>query len=115
MSNASEKVAEIYGFLDRSMLKHSNITSTDIIEFIECQWSIMDEEKYKIHNANIIIARMVNEYIKLKDIENVKRWLTIGDNHVNRKINEDYIVNYYRGECLYACGAEDDALNYFST
>lgn len=113
MSNASEKVAEIYGFLDRSMLKHSNITSTDIIEFIECQWSIMDEEKYKIHNANIIIARMVNEYIKLKDIENVKRWLTIGDNHVNRKINEDYIVNYYRGECLYACGAEDDALNYF--
>ncbi|EHJ4092789.1 hypothetical protein J1C05_002385, partial [Escherichia fergusonii] len=91
MSNASEKVAEIYGFLDRSMLKHSNITSTDIIEFIECQWSIMDEEKYKIHNANFIIARMVNEYIKLKDIENVKRWLTIGDNHVNRKINEDYI------------------------
>ena len=46
MSNASEKVAEIYGFLDRSMLKHSNITSTDIIEFIECQWCIMDEEKY---------------------------------------------------------------------
>lgn len=46
MSNASEKVAEIYGFLGRSMLKDSNITSTDIIEFIECQWCIMDEEKY---------------------------------------------------------------------
>lgn len=47
MSNASEKVAEIYGFLGRSMLKNSNITSTDIIEFIECQWCIMDEENIK--------------------------------------------------------------------
>ncbi|EQA1964296.1 hypothetical protein ACXZED_002144 [Escherichia coli] len=46
MSNASEKVAGIYGFLGRSMLKNNNITSTDIIEFIECQWCIMDEEKY---------------------------------------------------------------------
>ena len=40
MSNASEKVAEIYGFLGRSMLKNSNITSTDIIEFIECMMPI---------------------------------------------------------------------------
>ena len=113
MSNAQEVISEIYDFLDKYMLKNNTLTQQELIDFIELKWASADDEKYQIHDGDIIIGRMINEYIELKDVGGVKRWLAMSDKHASNKKNSDYIINYYRGSCLLASGTEDDALKCF--
>lgn len=114
MSNAEKIINEIDVFLDKSMLKTSNISQEELISFIEKKWKEADDEKYTIDQAYIISSRMINEYIRAKDFENMMRWLDISDSHSAAQNNASYILNYYRGECCLECGHEEKALEYFN-
>ncbi|MCD0474574.1 hypothetical protein LPB87_09250 [Flavobacterium sp. EDS] len=113
MANTSETIAEIDIFLDKYALKKSTLTPQDLINYIEDKWHQTDDEKYKIHQASIFIGRMINEYIKLKDYNNMKRWLDMMNLHSLSQNHPDYINNYYSGECCLECGNEEKALEYF--
>lgn len=113
-SNAHEIVDEISSYLDRYSLKTSKQTSEDLIAFIEEKWSQADDKKYALHYGYIIIGRMTNEYIRVKDFDNMMRWLKMSDAHSSSKKHPDYINNYYRGQCCLECGNETKALEYFN-
>ncbi|WP_185126902.1 DUF6985 domain-containing protein [Chryseobacterium lactis] len=114
MSNAEKIINDIDLFLDKSMLKTSKITPEELINFIEEKWNEADDEKYSIYQAYIINSRMVNEYIRAKDFENMMRWLDRLDLHSASQKDESYITNYYKGECCLECGNEEKALDYFN-
>ncbi|WP_228412571.1 DUF6985 domain-containing protein [Chryseobacterium sp. G0240] len=114
MSNAQNIINEIDHFLDKSMLKTSTITKEELIRFIEEKWQEADDEKFTIYQAYIINSRMINEYIRAKDFDNMMRWLEISDLHSAAQKNASYIRNYYKGECCLECGHEEKALEYFN-
>ena len=114
MSNAQNILHEIGNFLDKSMLKKSKITKEELINFIEKKWQEADSEKYNIHQGSIIIARMINEYIWVKDFDNMMRWIAEMDVHSLSRTHPDYINNYYNGQCCLECGNEGKALEYFN-
>src|SRR5258708_31047682 len=98
MSNAQAIIDEIYGFLDRFMLKKNKLTKADLFAFVEAKWAEADDGKYDIRQGNIIIARMVNEYARAKDVAQLKRWLDEMDRHALSKNHPAYINHYYKGE-----------------
>ncbi|MCC9071000.1 hypothetical protein LNQ49_05250 [Flavobacterium sp. F-65] len=112
MATAQEIIPQIDIFLDKFSLKKNKLTSQDLINYIEEKWHEADDEKYKIHQASIFIGRMINEYIKLKDYNNMKRWLDMMALHSLSQKHPDYINNYYNGECCLECGNEEKALEY---
>ncbi|WP_426476015.1 DUF6985 domain-containing protein [Chryseobacterium sp. CBSDS_008] len=113
MSNAENLIHEIDTFLEKSMLKTSRITKEELTGFIEEKWREADDEKYNIYQAYIIISRMINEYIQVKDFDNMARWLTFSDRHTASQNTPSYILHYYAGECCLECGNEEKALEYF--
>lgn len=110
--NTQKIIDEIDNYLDKTLLKDSKITSSELIELVEEKWAQADDEKYSIYDSQIICARMINEYASLKDTKNVKRWLDMYAQHKNVKNHPAYILNYYRGECFLKCGAEEEALKF---
>ena len=48
--NAQKIMDEIGVFLDRSLLKKSQITKAEIIRFIEVKWAEADDEKYRVYD-----------------------------------------------------------------
>ncbi|MET3019048.1 DUF6985 domain-containing protein [Flavobacterium hydatis] len=112
MSNAPEIIAEIDNFLDKYSLKKNKLTTQDLISYIEEKWHEADDEKYNIHQGSIFIGRMINEYIELKDYNNMQRWLDMMNLHSLSQKHPDYINNYYSGECCLECGNEEKALEY---
>ncbi|RAJ33070.1 DUF6985 domain-containing protein [Pedobacter cryoconitis] len=112
MSNAAEIITAIDTFLDKFSLKKNKLEDKDLISFIEEKWAQADDGKYEIHMGSIIIGRMINEYIAVKDFENMKRWLEMSDRHSLSKKNPAYINNYYNGDCCLECGQEEEALKY---
>jgi hypothetical protein len=112
MSNAQAIIDAISGFLDRFMLKKSKLTTADLLAFIEAKWAEADDGKYAIHQGSIIIARMVNEYARAKDVVQLKRWLDEMDRHALSKKHPAYIGHYYKGEHYLECGAEAQALDH---
>lgn len=113
MANARDIVREIDKYLDKAMLKKSNITSDDLIAFIEEKWAMADDEKYDIDICRIICVRMVNEYARKQDFENMMRWISMSELVRTRVILAEFIHNYYIGTCCYKCGAKEEALKYF--
>nr|WP_315026311.1 hypothetical protein [uncultured Chryseobacterium sp.] len=114
MPAAEEIINEIDTFLDKSMLKTSKITQEELIHFVEEKWKEADDKKYSIYAAYIINSRMINEYIGLKDFDNMMRWLDMLDLHSASQKDASYITNYYKGECCLECGNEEKALEYFN-
>jgi hypothetical protein len=114
MVTAQEIITGISDFLDRYSLKTSKLTNQDLIDFIETEWEKADNEKYSIHYGQIIIGRMINEYIRKKDFNNMMRWLKMDNLHNSSKEHPGYIVNYYNGQCCLECGNEEKALEYFN-
>jgi hypothetical protein len=112
MSNAPEIIAEIDNFLDKYSLKKNKLTTQDLISYIEEKWHQADDEKYNIHQGSIFIGRMINEYIRLQDYNNMQRWLDMMNLHSLSQKHPDYINNYYNGECCLECGNEEKALEY---
>src|SRR5215468_3739664 len=112
MSNEQAIIDAIVGFLDRFTLKKSKLTTADLIAFVEAKWAEADDGKYDIHRGSIIIARMVNEYARAKDVARLKRWLDEMDRHALSKKHPAYIGHYYRGEYYLQCGAEAEALRH---
>lgn len=114
MLNASDIINEISSYLDKYSLKTSNLTNSDLILYIEDKWKQADDEKYNIHYGSIIMGRMINEYIRLKDFENMMRWLEMSNNHKSSQKHPNYIINYYNGQCCLECGNQEKALEYFN-
>lgn len=114
MSNADKIIEEIGLYLEKSSLKKSTITKEELIAFIEEKWAEADDEKYNIHQANIYIGRMTNEYIWAKDFNNMMRWLAEDEKHSSSQKHESYIINYYKGQCCLECGNEEKALEFFN-
>lgn len=110
--NAQEIIDEIDTYLEKALLKSSKITKEELIKFIEEKWAQADDEKYTLYFSQIICGRMINEYAAIKDVENVRRWLEIFQQHENSKKHPEYIRNYFRGESFLKCGAEEEALKY---
>lgn len=97
--NAQEIIDEIDTYLEKALLKSSKITNEELIEFIEEKWAQADDEKYNLYFSQIICGRMINEYAAIKDVENVRRWLEIFQQHENSKKHPEYI--FTRGkECI---------------
>ena len=113
-SNSSKIINEISTYLDKYSLKTNKLTNNDLINFIEEKWKQADNEKYNIHYGSIIMGRMTNEYICLKDFDNMMRWLEMSNRHKSSQKHPDYIINYYNGQCCLECGNEDKALEYFN-
>jgi len=112
MSNEQAIIDAIGGFLDRFMLKKNKLTTADLLAFVEAKWAEADDGKYDIHRGSIIIARMVNEYARAKDMAQLKRWLDEMDKHALSKRHPAYIRQYYKGEHYLKCGAEAEALHH---
>ncbi len=113
MSQAQTIIDEITLFLDKFSLKSNTLNRSDLICFIEKKWYQADDEKYLIHQSYIISSRMVNEYIKEKDFDNMMRWLDNFDRHMAAQKDDEYIGDYYKGQCCLECGNEAKALEYF--
>ncbi|OCA70796.1 hypothetical protein BBI01_12710 [Chryseobacterium artocarpi] len=114
MSDAEKIINEINIFLEKSMLKTSQITKEEIIDFIEKKWAEADEEKYENYSAYIISSRMIHEYMWKKDFGNMMRWMEILNLHNASKNNPSYFRHYYAGKCCLECGNEEKALEYFN-
>ncbi|MEK6492760.1 DUF6985 domain-containing protein [Myroides odoratimimus] len=114
MEEAQVVIDRIYSYLDRYSLKTNTDTVEDLIAFIEEQWRIADDSKYNVQAASIIIGRMTNEYIRLKEFDNMMYWLDESDKHISRDRNPEHIRNYYKGECCLSCGNEEKALYYLN-
>lgn len=112
--DAQTALDQIYNYLDKYSLKTSTATQADLISFVEEQWAVADETKYQIASAKIIMSRMVNEYIRLSDYDNMKVWLDQMDKHSSASDNPTYIRHYYKGECCLSCGNEEMALHYLN-
>nr|WP_315082485.1 hypothetical protein [uncultured Campylobacter sp.] len=110
--DAQKIVDEIGVFLDRSLLKKSKITKTEIIRFIEEKWAEADDEKYRVYDSYIYAARMVNEYKWAGSAPNMLRWLGEMDKHARSNENPPYVNDYCKGECRLECGAEQEALKF---
>lgn len=114
MTDAHKIINRISRFLDKFSLKTNSLTDKDLIDFIESEWEKAGDEKYDIHQGDIIMGRMINEYIRGKDFENMMRWLEMSNLHKSSQKHPDYILNYYNGECCLKCGNEEKALEYFN-
>lgn len=57
---------------------------------------------------------MINEYIRIKDFENMMRWLNLDNLALSFEKNPTYIKNYYKGECCLECGNEEKALEFLN-
>lgn len=112
MSNAQMIIKEIWTYLDKALYGKIKVTDEELRAFVEEKWAQADDSKYEIYNAYIICGRMVNEYASLKDTENVKRWLSMMDRHKNSAGTPSHIRSYYRGECFFKCGAEEEAFRH---
>lgn len=112
MSNAQSLIEEIWDELDRALSKRYKKTNDELIAFIEEKWAMADDEKYKDENnySNIICGRMMEEYSRVKDDENLLRWIEM-DKLCFDEFNEPpHIKNHYYAEALLECGREDLAL-----
>lgn len=114
MSNALQIIEEIGDFLDKFSLKKNKLSKQDLIDFIEKKWQEADDGKYTIHSGYIYMHRMINEYIRAKDFDNMMRWLDMSDLHSSSKKDEAYVGNYYKGQCCLDCGNEEKALEYLN-
>lgn len=94
------------------MSEKNKITNSELIDFIEERWAQAGDKKYNIYASQIICGRMINEYIAIKDVENVKRWLAMMEQHENSRSTPSYIHNYFCGQCFLKCGEEEEALKY---
>ena len=110
--NAQKIMDENSIFLDRSLLKKSQITKTEIIRFIETKWVEADDEKNRVYDSYIYAARMVNEYKWADDASNMLRQLGEMDKRARSNENPSYVSDYYKGECCLECGAEQEALKF---
>ena len=113
MLDAHAIIDEISLFLDKFSLKTNTLSKEEFIDFIEKKWYEANDEKYHIRQSYIISSRMVNEYIKKKDFDNMMRWLENFYHHVDAQKNAPYIQDYYKGQCCLECGNEAKALEYF--
>lgn len=114
MSEAEKIINEINLFLEKSMLKTSQITKEEIIDYIEKKWTEADEKKYDNYSAYIIISRMIHEYMWKKDFSNMMRWMEFLNLHNASRHNPSYFRHYYTGKCCLECGNEEKALEYFN-
>ena len=114
MSNAQKIISEMNMFIDKFGLKTNKLTNQDLIDFIEEKWKEADSEKYEVNDGQIIIARMINEYIQIQDFDNMMRWLGMMDLHSASQKHPDYVHDYYKGECCLRCGNEKKALEYLN-
>lgn len=114
MTDANEIIHKIDKFLDKFSLKTNKLTDQDLIDFIENEWKKADNKKYDIHQGVIIMGRMINEYTRRKDFENMMRWLEMSNLHTSSQKHPNYIINYYNGQCCLECGNEKKALEYFN-
>lgn len=114
MEDAHIVIDRIYNYLDKYGLKTNTKTLDEFIAYVEGQWAIADDRKYSIYNASIIIGRMTNEYIRLKEFDKMMFWLDEDDKHINRDRNPEYVRNYYKGQCCLECGNEEEALRYLN-
>ena len=114
MSNANIIVTEISNYITKSLLKTFKVTKKEFIDFIELKWKEADDTKYSIYAAGVIMYRMVNEYIWVKDFNNMMRWLEYMDLNSSRDKSQSYIVNYFKGKCCLECGNEEKAIEYFN-
>ena len=114
MAYTSEILNEISNYLDKYSLKTSQLSSKDLISFIEDKWKLTDKEIYTIHYGAIIMGRMINEYSRIKDFENMMRWLKMSNLHISSQKHPAYIINYYNGQCCLECGNKEKALEYFN-
>lgn len=113
MSNAEEIVEKIDTFLTKSRLKTFKLSNEEFLDFIETNWAEADDEKYHIRYSTIIVGRMMNEYAKLKEYENLDRWMAMHDKLDNFFNNTDYIINWYRASIYFDAGNEEKAFAYF--
>ncbi len=112
MSNAQSFIKEIWDELDRAQTKRYKKTNDELIACIEEKWAMADDEKYKdeYNYSNIICGRMMNEYSKVKDDENLLRWIEMSKLCFNKFNNPPHIKNHYYAAALLKCGREDLAL-----
>lgn len=113
MSNAEEIIDKIDTYLSKSGLKTFNPTKEEFLNFIETHWAMADDEKYNFHYSSIIIVRMMNEYVQLKDSKNLARWIEMDDLHYKSAQHPNYFRNWYKGTKFFDAGNEEKALQYF--
>lgn len=113
MSNAEEIIDKIDAYLSKSSLKTFNPSQEELLNFIETHWAMADDEKYNLYFSSIIIARMINEYVQLKDSKNLARWMEMDDLHYKSAQHPNYFRNWYKGTKFFDAGNEEKALQYF--
>ncbi|MDO5106147.1 hypothetical protein [Capnocytophaga sp.] len=113
----TEKILEQIDFEMSKMLGKSKnkMTNAEFRAFVSEKWEQMDESKYQIHDAYILIGRMMNEAIWAKDPADLLKWVKKSKKHQSGQKNPLNVrYNYYKNKFL-ECGAFAEGLAFFKS
>lgn len=104
--------------IDKEMSKmlgksKNKMTDEQFRVFVSEKWQEMDSEKYQIHDAYILIGRMMNEAIWANDPKDLVKWMKEDQKHQSSQKNTiDVVYNFYTGHFI-DCKAFAEGLAFF--
>lgn len=111
----TEQILEVIDKEMRKMLNKSKnkMTKDEFRAFVTEQWEEMQEDKYQIHDAYILIGRMMSEACDAKDPKDLIKWIEEDKKHIsNHKNTKEIIYDYYKDH-LEECEAFEEGLAFF--
>lgn len=111
MKNIAEQLFDIFEFIDMSD-KRNDKNSDSFVKQLTKLWNNINDDKYNEKNSKIIIVRMVNEFVKLKNIEEVEKWLRELDKIIPQ--SPQYSVDFFKGKTYYQLRQYDKASEYLN-
>ncbi len=76
--------------------------------YFERAWKIAEEKDIKELKYRVILS-FIENYIKKKDIDNLRKWIYL----MEREFKEDFKIDFYKGKLKFLEGKYEDAKNYF--
>ncbi|GIM54882.1 DUF6985 domain-containing protein [Capnocytophaga cynodegmi] len=104
--------------IDKEMSKmlgksRNKMTNEEFRAFVSEKWQEMNDEKYQIHDAYILIGRMMNEAIWANDPKDLVKWMKEDQKHQSSQKNTiDVVYNFYTGHFI-DCKAFAEGLAFF--
>ena len=113
--NNTQKILDSIDFEMSKMLGKSKtkMTNAEFCAFVAKEWEQMGSDKYEIHDAYILIGRMMNEAVWAKAPKDLIKWIKEDQKHQSSKKNTiDVVYNYYAQHFI-DCQAIAEGLTFF--
>lgn len=114
--NETENFLQQIDFEMSKMLgKGKKMTDAEFRAFVSEKWEQMSESKYQIHDAYILIGRMMSEAVWAKDPNDLVKWIKECQKHQSGKKNAlNGMYKSYTNDFL-ECGAFVEGLAFFQS